>query len=59
MQAASREVGVILCALLHRAITKIGNTVGSTCVNVNSVILPVCVFSDVHTEGSQDRTHGT
>ena len=35
---------------------KIGHTVRSTCVNF--VNLPVRVFIQVYTEGSQDRTHG-
>ena len=58
MQAAWREIGVSLCALLHRAIS----TSDTRCVVraytcVNSVRLPVCIIIDVYTEGSHDQTH--
>ena len=61
MQAAWREVGVSLCALLHRAIARsdtrcVVQAYTRTCVD--SVKLPVCAFIEVYTEGSQDRTHG-
>ena len=59
MQAAWREVGVSLCALLHQAIARSGTwCVVRAYTRVNSVKLPACAIVEVFTEGSQDRTHG-
>ena len=59
MQAAWREVGVSLCAHLHRAITRSDpRRVVRALTCVNSVKLPVCAFTEVYTEESQDRKHG-
>ena len=61
MQAAWREVGVILCALLHRAIEKSDTRCVVrlyTCVNSVKLLISVCAFMEVYSEGSQDRTHG-
>ena len=59
MQAAWREVGVSLCALLHRAIARSNTRCAARAYRcVNSVKQPVCAFIEVYTEGSQDRTHG-
>ena len=59
MQAAWPEVGMSLCALLHRAIARSDTRcVVRACTCANSVKLPVCAFIEVCTEGSQDRTHG-
>ena len=46
MQAAWREVGVGLCAILHREIARSDRwCVVRACTCVNSVKLPVCVLS--------------
>ena len=59
MQAAWREIGVSLCALLHRAIARSNTRCAARAYRcVNSVKQPVCAFIEVYTEGSQDRTHG-
>ena len=51
MQPAWREVGVSLCAPLHRAMARSDKQfVVRTYTCVNSVNLPVCAFIEVNTE---------
>ena len=59
MQGAWREIGVSLCALLHRAIARSDTRcVARALTCLNSVKLPARAFIKVkvYTEGSQDRT---